>query len=459
MPTLRANSTVTTLLAALVLLLASGAQAQTVRFDDLQVPNKATGIDGLVVSGVGIFNVTFEEKVPASQIYGPFPGDLVSLPPFFGVPNSEAASDAINAALGDTAPPAGSVGEVTGTPGSQLYDIGTLAFICCMIPDDPELPSLFVVSNVNEGGSGFVLDGGTSLAWDLEATTWARFSAVDSVCGNDELEVGEQCDDGNTTPDDGCSATCTIETQPMCGNFILEGSEECDDGNTESGDGCSDMCVWEDQVCGNAVLEDGEECDDGNTEPLDGCSATCTFEQSQDLDVLFDEAQPSKAIGIVSLVVPGAGTFDVTFDTTDAEGAFGPFPASPGEEFQLPPFSSSAEAATATLAAITALNKPQFAAESVGENDGQSGFPTFWVPDIAFVLEEGIGIGPFDSLTAFSGTITGSGFSPDPPSILDWAEDQGRPYAIYTPAPEPSAALLSVAAVGTLILLQRRRRR
>jgi cysteine-rich repeat protein len=217
--------------------------------------------------------------------------------------------------------------------------------------------------------------------------------------------------------------------------------------------------LWEDQVCGNNVLEDGEECDDGNTEPLDGCSATCTFEQSQDLDVLFDEAQPSKAIGIVSLVVPGAGTFDVTFDTTDAEGAFGPFPASPGEEFQLPPFSSSAEAATATLAAITALNKPQFAAESVGENDGQSGFPTFWVPDIAFVLEEGIGIGPFDSLTAFSGTITGSGFSPDPPSILDWAEDQGRPYAIYTPAPEPSAALLSVAAVGTLILLQRRRRR
>jgi cysteine-rich repeat protein len=456
MPTLRANSTVTTLLAALVLLLASGAQAQTVRFDDLQVPNKATGIDGLVVSGVGIFNVTFEEKVPASQIYGPFPGDLVSLPPFFGVPNSEAASDAINAALGDTAPPAGSVGEVTGTPGSQLYDIGTLAFICCMIPDDPELPSLFVVSNVNEGGSGFVLDGGTSLAWDLEATTWARFSAVDSVCGNDELEVGEQCDDGNTTPDDGCSATCTIETQPMCGNFILEGSEECDDGNTESGDGCSDMCVWEDQVCGNAVLEDGEECDDGNTEPLDGCSATCTFEQSPDLMVLFeDEVAPSKATGIENLVVPGAGTFDVTFDLTDAQGAFGSFP---GDEVQLPPFSNNAEVTIAGLAAITALNKPQFAADTIGEVDGSSGFPTFLVPGMSFLLEEGIGIGPFDSLTVFSGTNAGNEFFADPPGVRDWAGQEGM-YAIYTPAPEPSATLSAVVALAALGVVGRWLRR
>mgnify|MGYP001585395729 CR=1 FL=1 len=32
------------------------------------------------------------------------------------------------------------------------------------------------------------------------------------VCGNKALEGGEMCDDGNTTPGDGCSAICTLET-------------------------------------------------------------------------------------------------------------------------------------------------------------------------------------------------------------------------------------------------------
>lgn len=33
----------------------------------------------------------------------------------------------------------------------------------------------------------------------------------DPVCGNGITEVGESCDDGNTSPDDGCSATCQVE--------------------------------------------------------------------------------------------------------------------------------------------------------------------------------------------------------------------------------------------------------
>lgn len=34
------------------------------------------------------------------------------------------------------------------------------------------------------------------------------------VCGDMTIDVGEQCDDGNITNGDGCSATCTIETGP-----------------------------------------------------------------------------------------------------------------------------------------------------------------------------------------------------------------------------------------------------
>jgi len=34
------------------------------------------------------------------------------------------------------------------------------------------------------------------------------------VCGNGSIEAGEQCDDGNTTSGDGCSATCKTEVKP-----------------------------------------------------------------------------------------------------------------------------------------------------------------------------------------------------------------------------------------------------
>src|SRR6185369_11791583 len=31
------------------------------------------------------------------------------------------------------------------------------------------------------------------------------------VCGDGAQDAGEECDDGNVFPDDGCSATCTVE--------------------------------------------------------------------------------------------------------------------------------------------------------------------------------------------------------------------------------------------------------
>ncbi len=68
-------------------------------------------------------------------------------------------------------------------------------------------------------------------------------SGAAGVCGNTVLETGEECDDGNTTPGDGCDAVCAIE--PICGNGNLEGAEQCDDGNTTPGDGCDAACNLE----------------------------------------------------------------------------------------------------------------------------------------------------------------------------------------------------------------------
>ena len=47
------------------------------------------------------------------------------------------------------------------------------------------------------------------------------------VCGNGIVEQGEECDDSNTLPGDGCSPTCTIE-EGECGDGTVDPPEQCD---------------------------------------------------------------------------------------------------------------------------------------------------------------------------------------------------------------------------------------
>lgn len=100
-----------------------------------------------------------------------------------------------------------------------------------------------------------------------------------AVCGNNLLETGEQCDDGNTVNGDGCSSTCLIEGEgvPVCGNGIIETGEQCDGGTY-----CNEFCqTIPKNVCGNGVLEksNGEQCDDGNLVNGDGCNDSCQIEE------------------------------------------------------------------------------------------------------------------------------------------------------------------------------------
>jgi cysteine-rich repeat protein len=158
----------------------------------------------------------------------------------------------------------------------------------------------------------------------LSGTMWVQSSAAPSVCeagggetsycgdGIADAANGETCDDGNTTPGDGCGATCRIEVATVacddefdndgdgktdypadpgctslsdddefnvvasCGNSVLDAGEQCDDGNKTAGDGCNATCRIE--ACGNAVLDAGEQCDDGNAIGGDGCDAQCAIE-------------------------------------------------------------------------------------------------------------------------------------------------------------------------------------
>jgi len=129
-------------------------------------------------------------------------------------------------------------------------------------------------------------------------------AAPKSVCGNAMIEGSETCDDGNSAPNDGCSATCKVEPGYSCttpgmlcaqnercgdGNVDIDRGEECDDGNVIAGDGCSATCTLEPNyacntpgqlckstiVCGDGVIAGNEQCDDGTKTGLGGCSTTC----------------------------------------------------------------------------------------------------------------------------------------------------------------------------------------
>ena len=101
---------------------------------------------------------------------------------------------------------------------------------------------------------------------------------LDAVCGDGEVQDGEQCDDGNNDDGDSCDSDCTTPSDSECGNGEIEGDEQCDDGNTEGGDGCSANCETEGEgpVCGDGVVEGDEQCDDGNAIIYDGCEPDCT---------------------------------------------------------------------------------------------------------------------------------------------------------------------------------------
>lgn len=91
-----------------------------------------------------------------------------------------------------------------------------------------------------------------------------------AVCGNNIVEVGESCDDGNQLPADGCEPDCTLSTA-FCGNGTLDEGEECDNGMNNSNttpDACRTDCTL--PVCGDGVVDTGEECD-GGVGCLSGC--------------------------------------------------------------------------------------------------------------------------------------------------------------------------------------------
>ncbi|MCH9688754.1 MAG: DUF4215 domain-containing protein [Deltaproteobacteria bacterium] len=123
-------------------------------------------------------------------------------------------------------------------------------------------------------GRAFGDDGSVYLEVDVQegmAIEEAIIRVAVSCCGNNVVDPGEQCDDGNLNDGDTCSHTCQGAT---CGDGVLNPGEACDDGNLVDLDGCLRDCTT--ATCGDGVLEVGvEECDDQNPEQTDACLSNC----------------------------------------------------------------------------------------------------------------------------------------------------------------------------------------
>ena len=131
-----------------------------------------------------------------------------------------------------------------------------------------------------EVDSSFGCDG-DSCVNDVSATTyWERVASVtctgcptdcsgsaEPICGDGNIDAGEECDDGNIIDDCVCLSDCV---NPSCGDNLICGIEECDDGNTHTGDGCSSSCTNEVIVdCGDGT------CDSGLRENCVTCASDC----------------------------------------------------------------------------------------------------------------------------------------------------------------------------------------
>ena len=115
-------------------------------------------------------------------------------------------------------------------------------------------------------------------------------------CGNNSVETGETCDDGNTLSGDGCSAFCVQE-------------EVCDDGADNDGDDnidCLDRDCANHAACGEPTEdcdtvgdEDGDgnaDCDDSDCAAEPACSTAtedCDTEGDEDGNDLADCADPA----------------------------------------------------------------------------------------------------------------------------------------------------------------------
>jgi cysteine-rich repeat protein len=193
------------------------------------------------------------------------------------------------------------------------------------------------------GGSS---DGGGNGGGGSDASPQLPDAGEPAVCGDSRTSGDEQCDDGNSNNDDGCTEQCTFScgdgllgASEACDTAIAAGSDgacptTCDDGNgctqdTLIGTSCQTACTYAiiaepaegdgccpegassstdpdcAVVCGNGIVEAGETCDTAIAGGEAGaCPIGCDDGQACTTDALDNAGTCTAACGNAPITAP-----------------------------------------------------------------------------------------------------------------------------------------------------------
>ena len=130
--------------------------------------------------------------------------------------------------------------------------------------------------------AGWVCSGGSSTSADTCTQCGAGYYQNDATnptiwvthCGDSKRVGSEKCDDGNTTPNDGCSSDCTsIDSDWICSGGSSSSADTCTKwpaGYHQNDATNPTTCVT---VWGDGLRAGTEKWDDGNTSNSDGCKS------------------------------------------------------------------------------------------------------------------------------------------------------------------------------------------
>jgi cysteine-rich repeat protein len=191
-----------------------------------------------------------------------------------------------------------------------------------------------------------------------------------AVCGNDVQEMGESCDDGNTTPGDGCDGSCVLEVTPTA--FRIDSMTMADPHPFAAG--ILDVTDTVHMLLSDSITMDGTMPPDGKLDlsivpvfrPLDQSAAAAT-----PLDIVF--ADCTAPVASTTCTRPAMGTV-VSTTVTNADGTcLEPLPGSTGGYMPAvvtptaPCFASAAASFDVTLGGIVLpLKSARIAASYTG---------------------------------------------------------------------------------------------
>src|SRR5690606_21022448 len=101
------------------------------------------------------------------------------------------------------------------------------------------------------------------------------------LCGNGTVDAGESCDDGNTTPNDGCEIDCRFTCEEADTTRLNTWYPDCDgDGYAPSGGSPQTTCLKPAPAgtCGWTLRNpatDGADCNDGDAAIHPGAAELC----------------------------------------------------------------------------------------------------------------------------------------------------------------------------------------